>query len=927
MDDILIKNYQESKKNKISDNINTENSKKSKYIKTYSSFEENTINEEHLDTFNNYYDNENKIINNNEEEGEDNDLSSDDEYDDKLKNIKIGILKVKLNILIKIIIAKIQKYYFYFISKTRLKIKSNEIFIKGDNFLYNKLKLKTSEANKFYALKKLVYVIRKNTYNKLIKQHYFYQWKNRIYQDKYLIKNEENSKITNAITLCSILTRIYNRRLEKNYYLKYYLKKWKYIKIEKEIYKNKIKKGMIILSSLFNRKIRKVFKIFPRNYLNLKYKSKIFKNFNNNSQINYIIGDDEKYIQRGLQDFYDYKKKYKNLLKQNKLLKIIEKLEIKNRVNKNIYLFFHLLKNSTKTAQFKKEIKNINNSLSDLKYDSMLNAIIMIKIILNEHIQSNLFNTKKIFFDKLNYTYKFQMIKSNYKEIMKTEEKNGIKNIRLKYQRIFALQKILIINQNHKFFYSDLTIQLKVPLLLKYFNLWKKYTFNFAINHQIKKLAAQKIFIIIQIFINRLKQKTFHLLRKESIQIFFKSKKYHYFSFFIYLLLKQHILKFISKNIFSILKRIRIMKNEMIIKQKDKIIYLKKIYFTYKKCISIKKYNYLIKWYFICLSMKKNKKLFQEKMKILLNKFDKTNSKNLLKKIFNKWEQKIEQYQINDKKRQIQISFYLHKFIRMKTLTSLWFHFKKWSSNITNLTNSQNYENLLMEIEKIKKENDNLIVIYYKKRQEYAKTLYDYNYMKKFYCDNCINEKEDEINYMSLKSNDIKEAGKLGDSLIISQNKIDNGKDISKNLQKSVDNDASKSKSFPFSFDENNFIVNEENKIQANNNSIINLSEDDNINNYLGKKVDQCPGENIQNKNFSDDEENIINDNLEDEKNDINDINNDDNINDYINEYEEQKKYYENYINILLEKKNELIQMKNMLISQKLNESKSEKSN
>ena len=304
MDDILIKNYQESKKNKISDNINTENSKKSKYIKTYSSFEENTINEEHLDTFNNYYDNENKILNNNEEEGEDNDLSSDDEYDDKLKNIKIGILKVKLNILIKIIIAKIQKYYFYFISKTRLKIKSNEIFIKGDNFLYNKLKLKTSEANKFYALKKLVYVIRKNTYNKLIKQHYFYQWKNRIY-DKYLIKNEENSKITNAITLCSILTRIYNRRLEKNYYLKYYLKKWKYIKIEKEIYKNKIKKGMIILSSLFNRKIRKVFKMFPRNYLNLKYKAKIFKNVNNNSQINYIIGDNEKYFQRGLQDFYD----------------------------------------------------------------------------------------------------------------------------------------------------------------------------------------------------------------------------------------------------------------------------------------------------------------------------------------------------------------------------------------------------------------------------------------------------------------------------------------------------------------------------------------------------------------------------------------------------------------------------------------------
>ena len=53
-------------------------------------------------------------------------------------------------------------------------------------------------------------------------------------------------------------------------------------------------------------------------------------------------------------------------------------------------------------------------------------------------------------------------------------------------------------------------------------------------------------------------------------------------------------------------------------------------------------------------------------------------------------------------------------------------------------------------------------------------------------------------------------------------------------------------------------------------------------------------------------------------------MNENDNINDYKIEYEEQKKYYENYINILLEKKNELIQMKNMLMSQKSNTSKSE---
>ena len=46
---------------------------------------------------------------------------------------------------------------------------------------------------------------------------------------------------------------------------------------------------MLILSNLFNRKIRKVFKKFPRNYLNLKQKVGIFKTFNDNKQINYIF--------------------------------------------------------------------------------------------------------------------------------------------------------------------------------------------------------------------------------------------------------------------------------------------------------------------------------------------------------------------------------------------------------------------------------------------------------------------------------------------------------------------------------------------------------------------------------------------------------------------------------------------------------------
>jgi hypothetical protein len=259
----------------------------------------------------------------------------------------------------------------------------------------------------------------------------------------------------------------------------------------------------------------------------------------------------------------------------------------------------------------------------------------------------------------------------------------------------------------------------------------------------------------------------------------------------------------------------------------------------------------------------------------------------------------------------------------MKHLKTLWLYLKKWSTKRTNLKNdlNLNYENLLIQLEQIKKENDDLVAIYYKKRQEYAKTLYDYNYMKKYYCDNCINEKEDEIDYMSLKSSEIKEAGKPFDTFMPSQNKNDTFKDNSRYLKKTLGDNSIKPKSgVPISFDENNFSVNEENKLQTEN-SLMNISDEDELSNYVGMKISQNVLETINSKNKVDDS----NTNNITEKNythdDNNDINN--NIDDYKNEYEEQKKYYENYINILLEKKNELLEMKNLLMSQKLNASKS----
>ena len=188
-----------------------------------------------------------------------------------------------------------------------------------------------------------------------------------------------------------------------------------------------------------------------------------------------------------------------------------------------------------------------------------------------------------------------------------------------------------------------------------------------------------------------------------------------------------------------------------------------------------------------------------------------------------------------------------------------------------------------------------------------------------------------EIDYMSLKSSDIREAGKMGNSLLVSQNRIDISKDNSNNLKsKNFDerneNYNTKNKgSYGLSSDgNNNFIVNEENKLQSSNSNMISLSEEEDMNSHIGKKIPQCTGETIFSKNlFMEDNSNnnIINTNNYKSKNKENDDYENNRresiIKEYQKEYEEQQKYYENYIKILLEKKNELIQMKNMLKKQK----------
>ena len=834
---------------------------------------QNDLNNNNNNITSNYNDIENEDYNN--------DLSSDDEYDNKLSEIKKGVLNVKLNIFINIIQSNLSKKFIFFISKMNYKAKCNKLFLADDNFLYFKLNSKLSDIYKLYAYKKILYVVRKHSYEKFIKNCYLNLWKNNATKNIY--KNNIRKNEINTAEFCSKIIHIINNRFERDYTYKYYINKWNILLEYSEIKKNNLTKAIFILSNLFNRKIRYFFKKFPKNFLYINSKSKLIKKINddnNNEIVNEIIKNENIFYHKGLRDFYDNKKKYKDLLKQNKLLNLIKKYDIKNCINKNILIFFKILKTSTKSYKKKYDGYNkMKNMLMDLKIDTMLNATIMLKIILFAKIKNDILPYKRIFLTKIycfnkwinlfnyynkNYLNIEQIINyncTNKKEVNNIKgEINFIRNI---YQRAFALEKILIINNKHRFFYSDLNIRLRKNLLKKYFNLWRNITFSSYKNEKELKINAIKgiYFILNEILINKDKKYFYYYLKKIFLNTIYSNKIKNCAVIYLCQCIKYFIYNKNNNFIFRTIQTF-VLKNNNINRinttsDNSYIFYItsKKLYFIYKKKIDILKYNYFIKW--------------RNKAHILSLNND-----------------------ISKKKK-----YFLYKFIYSKKFNLLFYYFKKWCKiTLKNKQQNQiiNYDNLITELNQLRKENDELIAIYYKRKQEYAKTIYDYQYMKNYYCEKCINENDIEIDYLSIKSKDIKEAGLLfanSNSLNISRNKINN---------KEEDNKSKRVGSFG-----NNFKVNEENKLQSNNSSIMSLSENDDMNSKYGRKLPQCTTGTIFTKN-------MLNMGVKNEEKRDEGL-----IKEYQDEFNEQQKYYENYIKILMDKKNELLQMKNMLKNQK----------
>jgi hypothetical protein len=83
------------------------------------------------------------------------------------------------------------------------------------------------------------------------------------------------------------------------------------------------------------------------------------------------------------------------------------------------------------------------------------------------------------------------------------------------------------------------------------------------------------------------------------------------------------------------------------------------------------------------------------------------------------------------------------------------FYFKRWKNNIFNnegFHKFNHYETILCEADLVKNEHENLILIYQEKRQNYQKTVQDYEYIKKHFCEECVNEGDFVLDYKSLNS-------------------------------------------------------------------------------------------------------------------------------------------------------------------------------
>jgi len=779
-------------------------------------------------------------------------ILSEKDYEEKVRQIKFGILKIKLKIMIEIFSNKIKYYFIWLINQMNLKINLEKMFLESDNFLYIFPNENIKKFKTFFAIKKLLFVIKKYRYRQNnIKRNFFLLWK--IQSNLLISKKNYSKKYLNSINLILILNRIILKTKDKNLLFNICFNNWFKITFFENIKKNKISKGIIILSNIIYKQLKIIFYKFPRNYLilmrkSLKLKNEIQNETNLNNLLDIINIDDKKIYKEFINEHSNLKLKIKNLEKKNKLIKIVQKNMLSKSINIKLANAFYKLKFlSNIYIQLKKNNIELNDMIINLKCDSLINSCLIIYVILKNCIKRDLLVVKEIFLDKLveNIKNKYTLIEYHHKyskinKLINEKNKFEFEILRKNFQQIFALQKILIIRINNKFFYNKNNIIINNSSLQNYYVKWKKYCYkkileNNLIKYKLNKLYCllfekfgkndKKIFFINLLLFGYNKTMNKELLNKLVLFLIFKIKN---------LLLKIKFdcfykIRYTDKN--------NKLNNDINYKL---LPYAYDLFILYKN-LRIK--YYILKWKKLIIIKPNNilndiDKAIIENMSIILKEYEKEEENNTKEfKSLNNYFKK---------------SFFLYKILYSIKIKFLFKYFNKWFKNFSldNNNNNINVSNLYNESEKLKIENDNLIQIYYQNKNKYKRTLYDYEFMKKHYCKNCIGE-ELEIDKKSITSEELNE---VNENITVSNN---------------IDYNDS--------------------QIEISSNEEFNLNNNKNINQEISD---------YDNKKISIEEKEQL-------------------IKEYQNEYNQQVQYYEEFIQTLENKKKELLEMKNLLLNKK----------
>ena len=377
---------------------------------------------------------------------------TDTDYTTLITTIKLTLLRLKLNLLCSVTTHHIKRHFLHFLSKASLKISLESLFKHSDNFLYFSLNDSPSKYKSFYVSRKLTYVLKSFTYRRtFLLRNAFALWKQQTNViSLILLPKKESKRKQECFNFIATLTKVFTQHQANKALYTLLLFKWIIHSKHKDIRDARIKRASFILQNVFNRTFSFVLAMMPCNYQytrTLSSKMRCVNNSNNELMYHALL---------------QYKKEQKEmtlLAKKTALLKVLLRQNLKLHVNKALYNAFRKLKFLTETyALYEQENTNLNEILLDLKCDSLLNGILLLKVLLTKHNTSKLSIHKQMFFTKLRTHVQLQNTlheyAAKYKQIPHLLSKQGVIDlllIRNEYKKAYALMRICIMRSKYKY--------------------------------------------------------------------------------------------------------------------------------------------------------------------------------------------------------------------------------------------------------------------------------------------------------------------------------------------------------------------------------------------------------------------------------------------------------------------------------------------